>query len=118
MGEERRNKTRVQFETRVVVRAGDTVVTSRAGSRDISLRGLYIETDRELPEGASCEVEILLTGTSSNLFIKVQGRVARRERKGLGIEFESIDPDSYFHLRNLLLYNTEDPELIEQEEHL
>lgn len=118
MSEERRNKTRVQFETRVVVRTGDTVVTSRAGSRDISLRGLYIETDRELLQGTSCEVEILLTGTSSKLAIKAQGRVARRGPKGLGIEFESIDPDSYFHLRNLLLYNTEDPALVEQEEHL
>lgn len=118
MDENRRNKTRVPFETQVIVRTPEAELTSQAGSRDISLQGLYVETDRDLPEGSRCEVEILLTGASTHLSIRVQGRVARKEAGGLAVAFESIDPDSYYHLRNLLMYNSEDPEIIEQEEHL
>ena len=116
--ENRRTKTRVHFETQVIVRTSDAELTSRASSKDISLRGLFIQTDASLPVGAPCEVEILLTGSSSRLSIQVRGHVARQDAEGLGIEFESIDPDSYFHLRNLLMYNTTTPEIIEEEQHL
>ncbi len=118
MGNERRSKTRVRFETRVVVRTDDAEVTARAGSRDVSLQGLYVTTDKRLPEGTPCEVEIRLTGTSIRLSIHAEGRVARSDARGLGIEFDSFDPDSYFHLRNLVMYNSEDPEAIEREERL
>jgi len=116
MGRERRSKTRVRFETRVVVRTAEDEVTARAGSRDVSLQGLYVATDHRLPVGTPCEVEIHLSGTSVRLSIHAKGRVARSDGTGLGIEFESFDPDSYFHLRNLVMYNSEDPESIEREE--
>lgn len=118
MDSERRSKTRVQFETQVVVRTGDAEITARAGSRDVSLQGLYVATDERLPEGTPCRVEIHLTGASVRLAIHAEGRVARSDARGLGIEFESFDPDSYLHLRNLVMYNSEDPEAIEREERL
>lgn len=118
MNENRRRKTRVRFETQVILRTKDVEVTAEASSRDISLQGVFLATDAALPQGAPCEVEILLTGSSSRLSIRVRGHVARRDAGGLGIVFESIDPDSYFHLRNLLLYNSSDPEEIENEQAL
>ena len=118
MNENRRRKTRVRFETQVILRIKDVEVTAEASSRDISLQGVFLATDAALPQGAPCEVEILLTGSSSRLSIRVRGHVARRDAEGLGIVFESIDPDSYFHLRNLLLYNSSDPEEIENEQAL
>jgi hypothetical protein len=116
MHSERRSRTRVRFETLVVVRTDETEITARAGSRDVSLQGLYVNTDERLPRDTPCEVEIQLTGSSVLLSIRAQGRVARSDAGGLGIEFESFDPDSYFHLRNLVMYNSEDPETVEQEE--
>ena len=118
MDSERRNGTRVRFEARVVVRTNETEVTARAGSRDVSLQGLYIATDERLPPGTPCEVEIRLNGSSLLLSIRAQGRVARSDAGGLGIEFESFDPDSYFHLRNLVMYNSEDPDTVEREERI
>jgi len=118
MNENRRRKTRVRFETRVILRTKDVEVTNETNSRNISLRGVFVVTDVALPQGTPCEVEILLTGSSTLLSIRVQGKVAREDSEGLGIVFESIDPDSYFHLRNLLLYNSSDPEEIENEQAL
>lgn len=114
----RRKKTRVNFETQVTVKTKDAEVLSRTHSKNISLRGVYLETDCALPLGTPCEVAILLSGTSTLLSIRVRGKVARTDAAGLGIVFESIDPDSYFHLKNLLMHNTSDPDDIERELHL
>jgi hypothetical protein len=116
--ENRRSKTRVHFETRVIIRTAETEIVSQASSRDISLKGVFVLTDRSLPVDTPCDVEILLTGSSTRLSIRVQGHVARQDGDGLGIIFESIDPDSYFHLRNLLMYNAPDPDAIEEERYL
>lgn len=118
MNENRRRKTRVRFETRVILRTKEVEVAAEANSRNISLRGAFLATDAALPQGTPCEVEILLTGSSTRLSIRVRGRVARKDKEGLGIVFDSIDPDSYFHLRNLLLYNSSEPEEIENEQTL
>jgi len=118
MDRNRRKKTRVDFQTQVSVRTEDAEVLSKTHSRNISLRGVYLETEEALPLGTSCEVDILLSGTSSLLSIRVRGKVARQDANGLGIVFESIDPDSYFHLKNLIMYNSHDPEGIERELHL
>jgi hypothetical protein len=118
MEENRRKKTRVNFEAQVIVRTKDAELISQANSRNISLRGVYIVTKHDIPADTHCEVEILLTGTSSRLSIQVQGTVVRKEKEGIGIAFESIDPDSYFHLRNLIMYNTSDPDEVEKELHL
>jgi hypothetical protein len=118
MNQDRRRKTRVRFETRAILRTKDVEVTAETNSRNVSLRGVFLATDVALPQGTPCEIEILLTGSSTRLSIRVQGRVARVDSEGLGVVFESIDPDSYFHLRNLLLYNSSDPEEIENEQAL
>ena len=115
MTEEKRGKTRVAFQTQVVIRAGDTQITSGANSRDISLRGIFVKTNQRLPAETACDVEILLTGSSSRLAINVKGRVVRETPEGMGIVFDALDVDSYYHLKNLLLYNARDPDALEQE---
>ena len=115
MTEEKRQKTRVPFQTQVVIRSGGEEIISEADSRDISLRGMFVRTRQPLSVDTACQVEILLTGSSSRLSIRVQGRVAREERGGVGIVFDSLDIDSYYHLKNLLLYNAQDPDALEKE---
>ncbi|MBI9086521.1 MAG: PilZ domain-containing protein [Desulfobacterales bacterium] len=115
MTEEKRDKTRVKFKTQVAIRAGDMKITSEANSTDISLRGMFVRTDQVLPVDTACHVDILLSGSSSRLSIRVQGRVVREDREGLGIVFDSLDVDSYYHLKNLLLYNAQDPDSLEKE---
>ncbi len=112
---EKRKNTRVAFRTEVEVSTLDETFLARADTRDISLQGVFLRTDRKLPLNQHCDLQIKLTGASSVLSICAKGRVVRQDDNGVGIVFEGVDLDSYFHLKNLLLYNADDPREIEHE---
>ena len=84
-------------------------------TRDISLKGLYCYSDTKFSAETPCELELHLTGTSSKLVLFFKGQVVRADEKGMGIRFEEIDLDSFFLLKNILNYNTGDPEQIDRE---
>jgi hypothetical protein len=111
--QERRARTRVGYKGSVELIHGDGL-PARAVIRDISINGLFVETEAELTEGQSCRVVVHL-GQTADIFLTVQGRVSRVGEGGLGIAFESIDPDSFDHLRKLVLYNSPQPDRIENE---
>ena len=111
---ERRKKGRAHFETEVVLRTGAYEMVTSAETKDMSIKGVFIKTDRKIPVGALCDIEIVLTGTSSRLSLKMKGSVVRQDKSGLGIVFDEIGLDSYFHLKNLLMYNASDPVALEK----
>ena len=84
-------------------------------TRDISLKGLYCYSDIKFSTGTPCELELHLTSTSSKLVLFFKGRVVRTDEKGMGIRFEEMDLDSFLLLKNILNYNTGDPEQIDRE---
>lgn len=115
MGEERRKKTRVDFATQVILRTDRSEIVAEANSKDISTKGMFVNTEQAVPVGTTCDVEILLTGTSTKLALNIKGIITRQDGHGLGITFDSMDVDSYFHLKNIVMYNASDPEEIEKE---
>jgi len=84
-------------------------------SRDISLRGLFGETGYQVPLGTSCQVVIRLGGEDEELTLRIEAVVARVTPEGLGLEFTGMDPEAFQHLRNIVLYNSPDPDRIEAE---
>ena len=114
MEENSRLRTRVNFKTRVTLEAGDHRLED-LDSRDLSLKGVYVETDHKLEQDARVDVTLDLAGASSELKLHMKGRVARVDAKGLGISFEEIDLDSFAHLRNIILYNAGDPSDVDHE---
>ncbi len=115
MENEKRKNVRIDFETRVVLKCEGQTILSDADSRDISLKGMFIKTDQVLRVGTPCDLELILSGTSTNLRIAINGEITRQGDNGLGVSFGGIDLDSYWHLKNLLLYNAQDPDALEQE---
>lgn len=115
MSKERRKKTRVRFETEVILRSKTSEIKSNVNSKDISLKGMYVRTEEKMPIGTNLDIRIILTGSTDNLFISLKGRITRQDESGLGIHFDSVDVDSFQHLKNLLIYNAPDPDAIEQE---
>ena len=115
MNEERRGKTRVHFKTQVTLKADESKIVSEANSKDISIKGMFVNTEKKMPVGTPCDIEILLTGTSTRLALSIKGIVIRQDASGLGISFDSMDIDSHFHLKNIIMYNASDPEDIEEE---
>ncbi|MBW1742145.1 MAG: PilZ domain-containing protein [Deltaproteobacteria bacterium] len=115
MGEERRQKTRVHFETHVIIKTEESEIRAEADSEDISMKGVFVRTPEKIPEGTPCDLEILLTGSSTRLALTIKGIVTRQEEAGLAIGFDSTDLDSYIHLKNIILYNASNHEEIENE---
>jgi hypothetical protein len=105
--DERRRYTRVDFSTRILLNAGGIEIQADGSTRDLSLKGVYITTRERIPLGAECRVTILLSGGLETISLSMKARVARVEETGLGLSFESMDLDSYTHLKNILMYNSD-----------
>lgn len=69
-------------------------------------------SDRQL--GESCDLILHLTGSSDNLALTMRGEVAHLEENGIGIHFSGMDLDSYTHLRNIIYYNADDPDSLDE----
>lgn len=115
MKDNKRKRTRVDFNAKIVLKTDSLEITENADSRDISMKGIFINTDKKIPPGKRCDIRILLSGTTSNLSLGIQGTVIRQNTNGLGIAFDSMDPASYLHLKNIVMYNSSDPDAVEKE---
>lgn len=107
MGENKRKRTRVEFQTLVTLKAGDKKLEGLE-SRDISLKGLYVDSKDKFPLDTLVDISLSLSGTTSSLSLTMEGRVVRVGDEGMGVDFTQIDMDSFFHLRNLVSYNSGD----------
>jgi hypothetical protein len=110
----RRRRTRVPFHTRVrFIIQGEELVSS--DSKDLSLTGVYFFTDLRPEEGTAGEMEIALGLGKQPLTLRFKGIVAREDETGIGVRFLEMDPASFVHLKNLLYYNSGNPEAIDAE---
>jgi len=107
---EKRTHERVPFTARVSVFFKGKRIDSDADTRNISLKGMFVHTDERPGTGAHCGLELALTGASSELTLHIDGRVVREDDNGIGIVFNTIDLDSYYHLKNILRYNASNPD--------
>ncbi|MFH1091513.1 MAG: PilZ domain-containing protein [Pseudomonadota bacterium] len=112
--DDNRKRKRVNFRTRVHLKDGDRQMTGLP-SRDLSLKGLYIETGENLALDTEVEIYLELSGASPDLELHMKGRVVRQDPGGLAVDFVEVDLDSFSHLRNIVLYNSEDPAEVDQE---
>ena len=109
--QERRKNVRVAFKTTVTLRFADGEY-AHCQTKDLSLKGIFIPGIVDREPGERCAVTILLSGTSSELTISMHGEVIRKTEEGLGIYFNEIDIDSFFHLKNIVYYNSDHPDQI------
>ncbi len=116
--EERRKNLRVKFDTSVWIYPVDDVSGAAIfcqRTRDLSLRGIYCYTDQVLPEGTMVEIRLQLLGTSTALSLNIKAHVVRVDREGIALQFDLIDIDGLFYLKNILYYNSGNPEKIDAE---
>lgn len=108
--EERREKPRESFETKVIIIAGDKVFPETV-SKDVSLKGIYVKA-HGLKEGMECKTIITLTDSSPELRVELQGKVVRVDDFGAGIVFsQPMDLDSFIYLQNIVAYNNRNYEM-------
>jgi hypothetical protein len=114
MPSEKRRFTRVPFQVNATLAVGDRQYTGK-GLDNLSVGGCLFPMQGEIRAGAACELRLCLAGVSSDLQIKVQGEVVRMTDGAAAIKFTRIEPDSLYHLQNIVLYNAEDPITVERE---
>ncbi len=115
-GSERRGFLRVPFETELEITSLEDGTTVRAtSSKDISLKGIYCVTKEAFPKDTQCSIRLHVSGTSSKLWLELQGHVVRTDDTGMALSFDAMELDVFIHLKNILYYNSGEPERIDEE---
>jgi hypothetical protein len=110
---EKRSFARIPFKTKAIVRHKDSTVIGIV--ENLSLAGIFLKTPEKLALKRVVKIELLFTGTSSEISILLDGKISRHENIGMGIEFKNMDIDAFYHLRNLISYNTHQMEKLREE---
>lgn len=113
--DERRKSTRVSFQTTANLHFADADF-SNCETEDLSIKGVFVLGINGRAIGDRCAVELHLSGASSELLLEMQGEIVRVVAKGVGIKFFEIDLDSFNHLKNIVYYNSENPDELTGEE--
>lgn len=66
-------------------------------ARDLSMNGVFVESENPLPSGTDCDIVVHRTGAEG---VRVSGRVARNTTTGFAVEFLEVDLASYGQLRD------------------
>jgi hypothetical protein len=114
MKDEKRRFTRVPFRVKTKV-AAKNVIFSAEEITNLSVGGCLLPIEAELEPETECRLEILLSGTATELSVQVEGKIVRCESGTMAIRFTRIEPDSLFHLQNIIRYNYPDTDKVEHE---
>jgi len=107
--DDRRKYYRVGFATEIkIVLKTDDNVTLKGNSRDLSRKGIFVSTKERFDTGTLCTVKIYLTGGIDKIELLIEGTIVRQTDTGIGVIFNSMDVDTYSHLKNIVAYNRGD----------
>ncbi len=110
-----REFTRVTRAIDATLTAGERVLTGRV--RDISLKGVFVTCPSGWDAGTECDVVVQVPPSEGPEWrVEAKGCVARSGPEGVAVQFHDlVGLESYWNLRNLILFNAADPEKAEQE---
>ncbi len=100
---EGRNNTRVVFHVNATIEYNSHTINGDV--ENLSTNGMFMNTTEKIPLDTEVEVSIYLSGTTSELSLKINGVVTRIDEKGVAINFKEIEFDSFLHLKNIIEFN-------------
>ncbi|MBU0729438.1 MAG: PilZ domain-containing protein [Proteobacteria bacterium] len=112
--DDRRRNTRVAFKTTADVEFPGVSFENR-DTMDLSMNGVFIIglIDRTL--GDKCKITLHLAGGVTDISFNMSGEVTRITKDGIALHFHEMDLDSFHHLKNIVYYNADDPDEINDE---
>ncbi len=114
MSEEKRRFTRIPFSVHIeIISDNNTYITDKF--ENLAIGGCSVSINTDMQPGTSCDLKISLDHPSGNMEIHVKTEVVRNSGDSIALKFVKIDIESLNHLKNILLYNADDPESIEKE---
>lgn len=110
----RRKNTRVFFQA-IADLHFDNKCYNKCETRNLSVSSIFIVGVDDQKEGSQCEIALHLSGATSDLLLKMKGEIVRCEAEGIALRFFETDLDSYYHLKNIVYYNAENPDEFNEE---
>lgn len=77
--------------------------------KNMSLGGIFIQGDIDIPIGEECCLEMRQTSKQASLLLTFSGKIIRRELNGVGVAFVTMDRDCFMFLQTIVLYSADDP---------
>ncbi|MFH1077403.1 MAG: PilZ domain-containing protein [Pseudomonadota bacterium] len=114
MGEEKRKRLRVPFQIDVELHTKNHKII-KVTLDNISLKGVFVETQENITEGEECLVVMTLQSASDIPPLEIKARVARATPSGVGLNFLEMEPETFVHLRNIIAYNYGDADKVDDE---
>ena len=112
MTNEKRRFSRIFFNVQAkLIVAGTVYTVDRIAN--LSVGGCLLEIEEEFPLGSDCTFTILLSQMAPG--VDVHGEIARVGNGEVSLKFTTIEHENLFHLQNIIRYNAEDPDTIEEE---
>ncbi len=108
MGRERRRFKRVHFEVTAEI-VGESFKVSGVKTRDLSVKGAFIESDKRPSLGSTCLIKLLLTqGGNVVDEVSVKAEVVRKDEGGFAVEFKEIPLGDYIKLKRIVELNLQE----------
>jgi hypothetical protein len=95
-----RKFTRIPFEARVVVVSEGKRMEGE--TRNVSLRGMFLQDFLAVPLGKEAEVEISVPDAPDGRVLKTKAIAVRYQDGGTGFEFGNMDFDAFFTLQEIV----------------
>ncbi len=110
---ERRTFTRVDYDADATLEYEGEEFPSRIVR--LSLKGVLINTGASPRKRGKAVVRFSADIGDEPVTLHCSGRVIRADRRGVGIEFEGVDLDTFKQLRDIVAANSSDPGVIVEE---
>ncbi len=91
---------RIQLNSKVFIRT--TGRSFSANSENLSMHGIFVNTNENIAKGASVELDIMVPCASRCPYMKIHGMINRVEQSGVAIEFTRMEPDVFLCLKNVI----------------
>ncbi|MBA3014226.1 MAG: PilZ domain-containing protein [Proteobacteria bacterium] len=114
MSRDRRKNTRVPFQTTADV-VFPNAHYNQCATENLSVKGVSVLGVSGHAIGETCDLSLELSGSSSQLRLAMKGTIVRVDTDRIALNFTEIDIDSFYHLKNIIYYNSSDPDSIEEE---
>jgi len=106
------SRVTAQFDVTLRPEVGEAVMGTL---RDIAVQGAFVNCAPILALGTPVAVSIVLHGGLDDIQVSARATVVRHEDSGLGVHFDEVDLESVEHLRNIITFNAEDPDVVWEE---
>ena len=111
-----RRFSRIPFRVKAELTVDDNIFTV-SELINLSIGGCLLPITTDQQAGRSCQLKIFLEGSSEKLYVLIEGEIIRNSPEGMAVQFIRIDPESLFHLQNIIRFNAPDADAIDNELH-